>query len=405
MKVPFRNRNPSGKQVSESGPVAGAIQGFNPCHFLDAGRARELQKNAPSQPHNCSRFIVYSTWMRKSARGGIRFFARKFTGMVRAMRALPELACSAIVFPGTLQSLTVLPTPGSLAGLLCRQKPFHIPGCAVSRLRVTLVPYSPILFGGGSCRKRYDGRNHAASGPSRPARMVEPQECDPANRQREQTPPAGLSSRVCRTPPRYRSVLRTTDALLQGQWLAQRPQPNHASSAIWPILGEYAIPCRRATWVATTAEIARIRSGPILPGIGVQSWASPTDRLKPALPEPCRIASSSGRGWAPSSGMDIEIPARVRPQSAGSDPAARTQVSSSGHRRDIHPRWRSLRRALPRHEISSPEIRHPFRSSPTCEPPRRGRGRTPPVGGARSRRGDGGRLGEALPDAHRGGKR
>jgi hypothetical protein len=32
--------------VSESSPVAGAIEGFNPSTSLDAGRARELQKSA-----------------------------------------------------------------------------------------------------------------------------------------------------------------------------------------------------------------------------------------------------------------------------------------------------------------------------------------------------------------------
>ena len=38
MKVPFRNL----LVVSESSPVAGAIEGFNPSKLLDAGRAREL---------------------------------------------------------------------------------------------------------------------------------------------------------------------------------------------------------------------------------------------------------------------------------------------------------------------------------------------------------------------------
>jgi len=43
--------------------------------------AHESCRKAPSQPHNCSRFIVYTKPCAK-AQGGICFFARKFTGMV-----------------------------------------------------------------------------------------------------------------------------------------------------------------------------------------------------------------------------------------------------------------------------------------------------------------------------------
>jgi len=73
LKVPFGSL----LSVSESSPVAGAIQGINPCISLDAGRARELQK-APSQPHKCSRFTVYTNPHRK-VQALIDFFAQMFT--------------------------------------------------------------------------------------------------------------------------------------------------------------------------------------------------------------------------------------------------------------------------------------------------------------------------------------
>ena len=44
--------------------------------------AHESCRKAPSQPHNCSRFIVYTKPCGK-AQGGICLFARKFTRMVR----------------------------------------------------------------------------------------------------------------------------------------------------------------------------------------------------------------------------------------------------------------------------------------------------------------------------------
>jgi len=84
LKVPFRNL----LSVSESSPVAGAIKGLNPFRSLDAGRARELQK-APSQPHNCSRFIVYSK-TRKKVQALIDFFVEMFTGWV-PMSALADM--------------------------------------------------------------------------------------------------------------------------------------------------------------------------------------------------------------------------------------------------------------------------------------------------------------------------
>src|SRR5215472_5284370 len=45
--------------------------------------AHESCRNAPSQPHNCSRFIFYSNEYGK-VQEAIDFFARKFTGLVRA---------------------------------------------------------------------------------------------------------------------------------------------------------------------------------------------------------------------------------------------------------------------------------------------------------------------------------
>ena len=55
MKVPFRNL----LVVSESSPVAGAIEGFNPSKLLDAGRARELQKSAQPATHMLSVNCLY----------------------------------------------------------------------------------------------------------------------------------------------------------------------------------------------------------------------------------------------------------------------------------------------------------------------------------------------------------
>jgi hypothetical protein len=45
--------------------------------------AHESCRKAPSQPHNCSRFIVYTKPSGK-AQEAIAFFARKFTGLVQA---------------------------------------------------------------------------------------------------------------------------------------------------------------------------------------------------------------------------------------------------------------------------------------------------------------------------------
>ena len=67
-------------RVSESSPVAGAIQGFNPVKPLDAGRARELQKCAQPATQMLSVHCLYQA-ARKSAIA-ICFFARMFTGMV-----------------------------------------------------------------------------------------------------------------------------------------------------------------------------------------------------------------------------------------------------------------------------------------------------------------------------------
>ena len=102
LKVPFRNRNSIWKQVSELSPVAGANQGLNPCHnTLDAGRARELQKNPPSQPHTIALGSLFIAWGRQRMQGGIHFFARSLPGwlgttglsessLLRDHRAMPH---------------------------------------------------------------------------------------------------------------------------------------------------------------------------------------------------------------------------------------------------------------------------------------------------------------------------
>src|SRR5262249_14938550 len=102
--------------------------------------------------------------------------------------------------------------------------------------------------------------------------MLEPRKYVPANRQCEQTQLTGLSSWGCKTPPRCRSVLRTTNSSRQGQRLRRCPLQNHASSGIWPIHPEYAIPCLRVTLTATSAEIADIPSDPILPESEYRRW-------------------------------------------------------------------------------------------------------------------------------------
>jgi len=54
--------------VSESSPVAGTIEGFNPSKTLDAGRARELQKSAQPATQMLSVNCLYQ--MRAEERKG-----------------------------------------------------------------------------------------------------------------------------------------------------------------------------------------------------------------------------------------------------------------------------------------------------------------------------------------------
>jgi hypothetical protein len=68
LKVPFGSL----PGVSESSPVAEAIQGFNPCNSLDAGRARELQKCAQPATQMLSVHCLYQS-LSKSASPN-RFF-------------------------------------------------------------------------------------------------------------------------------------------------------------------------------------------------------------------------------------------------------------------------------------------------------------------------------------------
>jgi len=68
LKVPFGSL----LSVSESSPVAGAIQGFNPCNTLDAGRARELQKCAQPATQMLSVHCLYQA-LRKSAIAYLKF--------------------------------------------------------------------------------------------------------------------------------------------------------------------------------------------------------------------------------------------------------------------------------------------------------------------------------------------
>ena len=85
--------------------------------------------------------------------------------------------------------------------------PFRIPACAPPRLRLEGLPDSPIPFGCGSYRKRYDARSHKACDPTLPTRTLKPQECDHANRLRAQTQQGVRPFWECRIPLRYRSAL------------------------------------------------------------------------------------------------------------------------------------------------------------------------------------------------------
>jgi hypothetical protein len=73
LKVPFGSL----LSVSESSPVAGAIQGINPCNTLDAGRARELQKCAQPATQLLSVHCLYQGIV-KSARGYLFFRAEVY---------------------------------------------------------------------------------------------------------------------------------------------------------------------------------------------------------------------------------------------------------------------------------------------------------------------------------------
>ena len=54
MKVPFRNLLVFPNQA----PWPGRLREMNPAESLDAGRARELRKNAPSQPHSLGSLFI-----------------------------------------------------------------------------------------------------------------------------------------------------------------------------------------------------------------------------------------------------------------------------------------------------------------------------------------------------------
>jgi hypothetical protein len=81
LKVPFGSL----LSVSESSPVAGAIQGFNPCNTLDAGRARELQKCAQPATQMLSVHCLYQA-IRKSARGYLNFRTKVYRNGTRPVR-------------------------------------------------------------------------------------------------------------------------------------------------------------------------------------------------------------------------------------------------------------------------------------------------------------------------------
>jgi hypothetical protein len=72
-KPPFSNL------ASESSPVAGAIQGFNPCKPLDAGRARELQKCAQPATQMLS---VHCLYQMNFSRATKSFERQKITSLI-----------------------------------------------------------------------------------------------------------------------------------------------------------------------------------------------------------------------------------------------------------------------------------------------------------------------------------
>ena len=111
MKVPFGSL----PGVSESSPVAEAIQGFNPCTSLDAGRARELQKCAqpatqmlsvhclyqsPTKSASPNRFFRTNVYREGAGlcwvdQGVTRFFPFRFEAYIASSAALTSISAVA----------------------------------------------------------------------------------------------------------------------------------------------------------------------------------------------------------------------------------------------------------------------------------------------------------------------
>ena len=72
LKVPFRNCDPFGNQASESSPVAGTIEDACTLLTLRCRTRTRVAENAPSQPHKCSRCIVYTRGRRDCATKSLR---------------------------------------------------------------------------------------------------------------------------------------------------------------------------------------------------------------------------------------------------------------------------------------------------------------------------------------------